>query len=99
MDFDEYADTPLYCTVKETSIFSSDHIPEFSDVKRMCRVCYLKEKKQCNVYTCICTHIHTYMHVYALHPSAMCIYILQLQKIAFKNGILLIFIESIGEIW
>ena len=43
MDFDKYADPSVYCTAKETSIFSSAHIPEFSDVKRMCKVCYLKE--------------------------------------------------------
>ena len=92
MDFDEHADPPLYCTVKETSIFSSDQFPEFSDVIRMCKVCNLKGKKLCNIY------IYIYIYV-ALHHSATRIYILQLRRIALKNSILQIFIESIVEIW
>ena len=39
MDFDEYADALVYCTDKETSNFSSKHIPEFSVEKRMCKKC------------------------------------------------------------
>ena len=39
MDFDEYADPLVYCTGKETSNFSSKHIPEFSVEKRMCKKC------------------------------------------------------------
>ena len=68
MNFDEYADPPLYCTVKETSIFSSDHIPEFSDVKRMCKLCYLKENKECNVYTC-CTQPLYNVYLYFTTPK------------------------------
>ena len=28
----------------ETTAFTSEHIPEFSDIKKQCQVCYLKEK-------------------------------------------------------
>ena len=28
----------------ETTVFTSEHIPEFSDIKKQCQVCYLKEK-------------------------------------------------------
>ena len=65
MDFDEHADPPLYCTVKETSIFSSDQFPEFSDVIRMCKVCNLKGKKLCNIYIyirCTAPQCNAYLH-------------------------------------
>ena len=63
MDFNDHADPPLYCTVKETSIFPSDHISEYSDAKRMCKVCYLKEKKQFNVYArCTAPQCNMYLH-------------------------------------
>ena len=87
MNFDEHDDPPVYLTVKETSVFSSKHLPEFSFVNRMCKVCYLKERN------------NTIFIHFVLLPSIKCIYILQLQRIVFKNGIPQLFIESVSGIW
>ena len=35
MDFNEYANSPVYRTANEASFFLSEHIFEFSDLKKM----------------------------------------------------------------
>ena len=62
---------------------TSKHIPEFSDIKKQCQVCYLKEKNNIEF-----THA-------VQHHNAMWTYISQRNVIVTENGILQNFIENI----
>ena len=44
MEFEKYENPPVFKFVRETTVFTSEHIPEFRDIKKQCQVCYLKEK-------------------------------------------------------
>ena len=51
MGFEEYAEPPTLRVQKPVGSFTSEHIPQFSDSKRYCKVCYRKDKKNLKVFS------------------------------------------------
>ena len=51
MNFEEYAQPPVYKVFHDPGIYESSHLPVFGEIKRNCRVCYRKEKKELKVYS------------------------------------------------
>ena len=44
--FEEYAEPPTCRVHKTVGNFTAEHIPQFPDSKRNCKVCYRKDKKR-----------------------------------------------------
>ena len=51
MGFEEYAEPPTFRVHKLVGNFTSEHILQFSDSKRYCKVYYRKDKKKLKVYS------------------------------------------------
>ena len=63
MGFEEYAEPPTLRVHKPVGSFTSEHIPQFSDSKRNCKVCYRKDKKELKVYSyCSAPQCHVVLH-------------------------------------
>ena len=45
IEFEEYENPPVYKFVPETTVFTSEHNPEFSDIKKKVSVVLFEEKK------------------------------------------------------
>ena len=46
---------PWHTWLPETTVFTSEHIPEFSDIKKQPQVCYLKEENNIELLTMFST--------------------------------------------
>ena len=51
MDFEEYYEPPALRVHKHVENFTSEHIAQFSDSNRNCKVCYRKDKKELKFYS------------------------------------------------
>ena len=62
MGFEEYAE-PAFRVHKPVGHFTSEHIPQFSDSKRNCKVCFCKGKKELKVYSyCSALQCDVFLH-------------------------------------
>ena len=61
--FEEYTEPPTFRVHKPVGNFISEHIPQFSDSKRNCKVYYLKDKKELKVYSyCSAPQCDVFLH-------------------------------------
>ena len=61
----EIDNPPVYKSSNSSKSHSgchSGHLPEFTDIKRNCKLCYMKTKKEKKVFS-ICTQCNVYLHV------------------------------------
>ena len=49
MGFEEYDEPPTFIVHNRVGNFTSEHIPQFFDSKRNCKVCYHRDKKELKV--------------------------------------------------
>ena len=63
MDFEEYPEPPTFRVHKPVENLTSEHIPQFSDSKRNCKVCHRKDKKELKVYSyCSAPQYDVFLH-------------------------------------
>ena len=63
MGSEEHPEPPTFRVHKPVGPFTSEHIPQFSDSKRNCKVCYHKDKTELKLYSyCSASQYDVFLH-------------------------------------